>query len=710
MIKLTMLFKNYGLTEGKAMLDTNTILNAFPGLVYAYKADSDKIIYMNNSAKELLGNSIGKTRTETLNGILTLRHDMRPYRIYTGGDVTVGIYSAVNGMTYAVYSSREDTGDGEIIVETAVDITDAEEERKEYRVRLNREHLIVSCIMELQDNKPFDDTIDKILQLTGNFLEAEHVYLFKYENEFMVKTHSWCGKNSSSPEIVQKIKMLDVFKNHTSTVINDVRELKKEYPEGYLFLQHMGIKNLIAAPIYVDSEFVGVIGADNLPNRNMDDGKSIFLTLSAFISTVIVRDRASNALRRLSYVDTLTGIYNRNKFIEDCDILAQDGETNFGVVYMDLNGLKEINDKNGHGEGDSAIKEIAAVIRSVFGKYDCYRIGGDEFAVICRNTDEETFNLLIDEFARQNDNSKHKIAVGYRYSQSAGDINEVVKAADENMYRDKKAFYRHTGQYGRYRVRNDSYIAISTPERIKNLMRDNRFVIWFQPRFSAVTNEMCGSEAFIRFFGEDGMIVSPMDFIPEMEENDTIHLLDLYVFRRVCEYLAGWIKKGRKALPVSINMSHSTLEKPNIIENIMEIWYDYNVPKELIVIEVSENHDRGGITDIAEILSELKKSGFRLAIDNFGSKYADLYLFAELKFDILKLDGDMVYKIETDKKTQLLSTSIMQICHNENIRIVAAGVENEQELTALREIGCDEVQGYYFDKPMSWDKFENKYL
>ena len=314
------------------------------------------------------------------------------------------------------------------------------------------------------------------------------------------------------------------------------------------------------------------------------------------------------------------------------------------------------------------------------------------------------------EFTEVIAESKYTTSIGYRYSTEKGDIHEVVKAADENMYRDKKAFYRHTGQYGRYRVHNDNYIAISTPERIKDLMKNDRFVIWFQPRFSALTGELCGSEALIRFFGEDDMIVSPMEFIPEMEDNDTIHLLDLYVFRSVCEYLADWLKKGKKATPVSINMSRSTLEKPNIIENLMEIWYDYNVPKELIIIEVSENQDRGGVTDIAEVLGDLKKSGFRLAIDNFGSKYADLYLFAELKFDILKLDGDMVYKIKTDKKTQLLSTSIMQICHNENIRIVAAGVENEQEFKALKEIGCDEVQGYHFDKPMSWDKFRDKYL
>ena len=110
------------------------------------------------------------------------------------------------------------------------------------------------------------------------------------------------------------------------------------------------------------------------------------------------------------------------------------------------------------------------------------------------------------------------------------------------------------------------------------------------------------------------------------------------------------------------------------------------------------------------MLSELKKRGFQIAIDNFGAKYADLYLFTELKFDILKLDRDLVYKIENDDKTRLLSESIAQICHNEEIKLIAEGVENEKELQKLIEIGCDEAQGYLFDKPMSWNWFEKKYL
>ncbi|MCC8160872.1 MAG: EAL domain-containing protein [Oscillospiraceae bacterium] len=241
-------------------------------------------------------------------------------------------------------------------------------------------------------------------------------------------------------------------------------------------------------------------------------------------------------------------------------------------------------------------------------------------------------------------------------------------------------------------------------------MRDERFVIWFQPRFDINTGKFCGSEALVRFFDDDGIIITPMDFIPEIEQMETVHLIDFYVFRRVCEYISEWHKAGKKVKPISVNMSHRTMLKQSFVENLMNILYTNDVPKELVVIEVTEERETGGLSDVAEVLKDLKKHGFRIAIDNFGSKYADLYLIADLKFDILKLDGDMIYKMRTDRKASYLARSIVDICHEENIKIVAEDVESDEEMNILRDISCDEVQGYLFDKPMSWDKFEEKYL
>lgn len=415
-------------------------------------------------------------------------------------------------------------------------------------------------------------------------------------------------------------------------------------------------------------------------------------------------------LIEMSYIDTLTDLYNRNKFIEDTEAMKRLEKSDFGVLYMDLNGLKAINDKKGHNAGDKALKELANVIVEIFGREHAYRVGGDEFVVLCPGVREKDFLKDIEKINERISQMELTSAIGYQYAENSNDIDEIVRMADEKMYIDKKYFYRNQKETSRYRFRNDTFSAISTPDLLKKLISEERFVIWFQPRFSVHTGKFSGSEALIRFFDDDDVLVSPMDFIPQMEDNETIHLIDFYVFRHVCEYISGWLKSGKTVKPVSVNISHKTMMKPNFIENIMNIWYDYNIPKELVIIEVSDEKEKGGVGEVVDILMSLKKCGFRIAIDNFGSKYADLYLFSDLKFDILKLDGDMVYKIETDKKAHILSTSIAQICHNENIKIVAEGVENKKALEIMRDMGCDEVQGYFFDKPMSWNKFEEKYL
>ena len=677
------------------MVNTSDILNSLSDIIYAYDAKTKDVVYMNEPAKELFGDC-GKAE-----------------ELFSSDGNADEYKCDVKGRIYAV---RQKETEGDIVV-TASDVTSYAKKKNELEKRLEREHIIVSCILEMHKNKPFKETIEYILQMISKFLEADKAYLFEYNGETISNTYRYVSKNEEpDTELFKNLnahiidRWMSTFTNGECVVIEDIEDIKDRSPEGYKLLKEANVHRLLAAPIYVKGKLAGFIGIDNLPSERLEEGGLFFEAIGDFVSMMIVRDDNEQLLRKMSYTDTLTNIYNRNKFIKDCEAMAEANETNVGVVYMDLNGLKEINDKRGHHEGDKALINMAEIISDVFEENTVYRVGGDEFVVFCHAVDETEFNKQVEALKKRLDKSEYKSAVGSQYAGEGSDIQEIIKIADENMYKDKMYFYRNSGQSKRYRARNDIFASISTADRIKKLINEERFVIWFQPRFTADGEEFCGSEALIRFFGEDDMIVSPMDFIPELEDNETIHLIDFYVFRHVCEYLSGWIESGKNVKPVSMNISHVTLRKPNFIESFMEIWYDYNVPKELIIIEVSENQDKGGISDIIDVLTELKKCGFQLAVDNFGSKYADLYLFADLKFDILKLDGDMVYKIETDKKTQLLSMSITQICHNENIRIVAERVENEQELEALRQIGCDEVQGYLFDKPMSWNWFEEKYL
>lgn len=698
------------------MLDIYSILDAFTELVYVADTETHEILYINKAGREVFGNCEGKKCYEVLQGKKSKCSYCPVDKLNEKEFYEWSHKNEVTGKMYTLRDKIVNWNGRKAQMEIAFDITESELYKQDLETRLDIDHFFVQCILETYDCKPFDEAMNDLLAMIGNFLEADRVYVFDYYGGKMKNTHEWCA-DGVEPQIdaLQSLdaSMIDrwilTFKNGDCVITEDIEEIKECSPDEYEELTRQKIHSLVTAPLYDNGNLIGYIGVDNPPKEKINKSEKFFTVFSYFVSSMVIKSNSEKILRKMSYTDALTGLYNRNKFIEDCETMPKEDKSKLGVLYMDLNGLKKINDLDGHDKGDEALKFMAEALVKAFGLERSYRVGGDEFVAICRKMSGEDFLMRVNQLRGILDEIEYSSAIGYHYSNEECDVEELVRAADEKMYHDKKSFYRYQ-KSGRYRSDNDIFMALSNPNAIKKLIEEERFVIWFQPRFDVKTGEFCGSEALIRFFDEDDVIVSPVDFIPDLEDNSTIHLIDIYVFRHICEYISGWLEQGKEVKPVSVNMSHRTLMKPNFVENIMNIWYDYNIPKELIIIEVSEDKDRGGIADVVDILSDLKKRGFKIAIDNFGAKYADLYLFADLKFDILKLDGDMVYKIENDEKTRLLSRSIAQICHDENIDVVAEGVENEVEFQFLKEIGCDEVQGYLFDKPMSWNKFQEKYL
>ena len=696
------------------MTDIYGILDYLSEIVYISDPETYEILYMNKTGTDIFGDCIGKTCHEAIwrnsdtcgaCGKDTSEKEFAEWQMNEPKD----------GRTYNVRSKIITAKDRKVRLSVIIDVTDSAKAQNDLEMRLAMEHFIVSCIIEMHKNRPIEETLGTVLAMTGKFLEADRVYIFDCDSLHMSNTYEWCAdcvepliKSMQNVDIHLIDRWRQYFARGECVMIKNVEELKDSSPDEYKILADQNISSLVAAPLDWSGSMKGYVGIDNPRKYKIYRTSTFFEALSFFISSMFIRSQTEERLRRLSYLDTLTNLFNRNKFIEDCS--KDPKNESVGIVYMDLNSLKAINDEQGHTFGDMAIKTLASIIISSFGDYDIYRVGGDEFVIICHGIAEEKFNERIAELRSRIDESDYNSAIGYCYSSECSDINELVKTADEQMYLDKKYFYRNRDDSGRYRFRNDTFTAFSTPELLKNLIKENRFAIWFQPRFYVNERTFSGSEALVRFYDDDGMLVSPLDSIPEMEDNKTIHIVDLYVFKHVCDYLSQWISEGREVKPVSVNMSHRTMLMPNFTENFMNIWYDYNIPKDLLIIEVTEDRERGGVAKVVDILTDLKKRGFKIAIDNFGSKYADIYLFADLKFDILKLDGDMVYKIETDKKAWILSESISQICHRENIKIVAGGVENDKELDMLKKMGCDEAQGYLFDKPLPWNEFEEKYL
>lgn len=697
------------------MLDIYYVLDAISEIVYVSDAETHEILYINEAGKKILGDCLGETC----------------YKLFHGDDEKCVDCPCLNceglseyirknlrtDKTYLVKHKDTVWNDRKAYLDIAYDVTNTEEIQKRLEQRLDMEHILVSCMVEMHKNKPFEESFTNLLGMIGKYLEADKVFVFSYDENKLSDIYEWnnkgiCPRAEELKNLNQEIldDWLPTYNRNETIIINDIEELKEISVDAYHQAVKSGVKRLVASPIGDNGKNIGFIGASNLPEEKITQSVAFFEALDYFVVSMIICEKSAKKLRELSYIDSLTGLYNRNKFTEETEKIMNGCKCGLGVLYMDLNGLKEINDNCGHSGGDNALKDIAGVIVESFGRECSYRVGGDEFVVLCYGVTDKEFTAQITAFRNLIAEMKYKVSIGVHYSKDSSDIDEVIKIADEKMYQDKKYYYRNNGQSARYRFYNDTFVSFSTQEKLKKLIQEERFVIWFQPRFSTNDGRFCGSEALVRYFDEDDTIVSPLDFIPAMEYNETVHMIDFYVFRHVCEYISGWIAAGKKIKPVSVNISHCTIVRPNFMENLMDIWFDYDIPKESIVIEVSEDKVEGGLSDVLDKLVQLKNNGFHIAIDNYGAKYADLFLFSEVKFDTLKLDRDLVHKLESDETTCMISKSVINLCKVYNISVVAEGVENDSEYDILKEMGCDEVQGYLFDKPMSWNRFEEKYL
>lgn len=347
-------------------------------------------------------------------------------------------------------------------MEIAFDITDSVNEKKRLQNRINRDHILIECIRELYQNHETVEAINHVLRLIGETFEAERSYVFYMENDEMSNIAEWC-REGTEPQIenLQHLSRSEyewwfqLYDEQLDIIIKDVEELKELNSAEYQLVVNQGIKRLILIPLERYGKFGGMIGLDNLATDAFGDAATFLRTLSYFIMLAIRRNEDEKILYELSYLDTLTMFYNRNRYIQDVEKLSNQ-ECPVGVVFIDLNGLKEINDQMGHDAGDELLRICAKTIQSSMGAGHLYRVGGDEFVIICINVEKADFKAMVQKLKENLQTSKCEAAVGYQWTDTCRHLKAIIKAADEYMYEDKKNFYQRHPSSGRHHQKEDS--------------------------------------------------------------------------------------------------------------------------------------------------------------------------------------------------------------------------------------------------------------
>lgn len=354
-----------------------------------------------------------------------------------------------------------DWEDKDARMEIAFDITDSVNEKKQLENRINRDHILVECIRELYQNHETIDAINHVLRVIGETFEADRSYVFYMENDEMSNIAEWC-KEGVPPEIdnLQHLSRSEygwwfqLYDEQLDIIVKDVEELKKVNPAEYELVANQGIGRLILIPLERYGKFGGMIGLDNLAAGEFDNAAAFLRTLSYFVMLAIRRNEDEKVLYELSYLDALTMFYNRNRYIQDIEELSKQ-ENSAGVAFIDLNGLKEINDHMGHSAGDELLKVCAKTIQNSVNTGNLYRVGGDEFVAICLNVEKAVFKGMIQKLKENLRNSECEAAVGYQWTDTCLQLKAIIKDADHYMYEDKKDFYQRRSSSGRYRYQID---------------------------------------------------------------------------------------------------------------------------------------------------------------------------------------------------------------------------------------------------------------
>lgn len=697
----------------------HTLLNDISELIYVSDINTYDLLYMNSTGKETF--HIDKLEGEKCYKVLQGLDSPCPFcnnkQLRPGNIVTWEITNPVTNRHYLLKDKLVDWSGKLARVEIAFDMTDQNAEKQALKQALDAERMILQCVKQLYEGTDLGGTFRNVLSEIGTFFDADRIYIFEIREDKMYNTYEWCAQGINSEMAMLQgmdTTLIDrwrpFFDQHQCVVIKDLEEIKETNPKEYRELSVQKIHSLIAAPLEKDGKLSGYIGVDNPPSEKIYSISSILQTLRYFLMSMMRRMEDEGLVTELSFNDMLTGFYNRNRYMKDLAAMIL-LEESVGVVYLDMNGLKDMNDRYGHYYGDQILLECSRKIKSVFQCGDLYRIGGDEFVIIVHPAVKKEFEDDVMELKNSFSlDTRYSVAIGSRWSEVSGDLPKLVAEADSLMYEDKRQFYRRTLSTDRYRHYNDDVLGLTDPQNVQMMIDRGQFLVFLQPKVSFANKVLVGAEALVRLQTLEGNIIPPDEFLPILEDSKLISKIDFFVFEFICSKIAHWQAEGKSFVPVSVNFSRYSLPERDFIQHLDRLTSQYSVDKKWLDIEITETVEGAVGFDVGLLVDQIRSAGYSVSIDDFGVHYANMALFSDIEFDTLKIDKSLIDHISTNHKAEMVVESLVGICKKLGIHTIVEGVETEDQYDALLRIGCEVAQGYLFSRPVPVIDYEMRYL
>lgn len=492
------------------------------------------------------------------------------------------------------------------------------------------------------------------------------------------------------------------------------------------FSSRFGIFSVLTAPLIVRDEVIGSICFYRLSpgcaftEMYVDFAQKLSIAVSAALENASLYDnlkKMDEEIRHLAYHDALTGLPNRRLFTS---LLTHEltqsrrHDKKMAIFFLDLDRFKDINDTLGHEAGDELLKQVAHRLKSVVRAGDTIaRIGGDEFNIILADIDHVEViaaiaQKIVECFRKTFIIAGHELHMSTSlgisiYPDDSEEISILLSYADIAMYHAKKEG-RNTYQF------YDPEINFRTIERMRmnslllHSVERGELTVHYQPQIDIKTKDVIGAEALVRWNHPAMGLIDAAEFIPLAEETGFVASIDEWVLRTVCEQVKLWQDAGLYAC-VTVNLSSRQLQSPQLVAKVSQIFNDTGVSPEYLNFEITESVAMQNIESTAERLKELSEMGVHINIDDFGTGYLSLNYLKRLPIECLKIDRSFIRDIVGDSDDRTIISAVTAMAHKMRLRVIAEGVETQEQFSFLRFAGCDEVQGYLFSRPLPAENF-----
>lgn len=570
----------------------------------------------------------------------------------------------------------------------------AEQEKQEemLEARYFQNDIVATAFEIFEKTNNFEVAIHLLLKVIGVRLELDRITIVQTDikDREIYSDYQW--NREGIPKVLETVRHFD--KEDFLTVFNDFDE------NGVLVLQHDHMER------YSESSTKILI---------QGEAKTIVCV------AMYCEGRYTGAITRMEH-DTLTGLISFGRFHEEVErIILANKTSDYMMIYTDFENFKYFNYKYGYTLGDQVLKDFCSfIIGKTEEKHNLYftRVVSDQFLMFrTASHEKDEYQGIIEETEKINEEfmlrqkekfPKSNVVLRTGIYYVTPECRSTSYAIDAANYVRQKV---KGGEKGSVRFYDDEMQKQRELENeivndMKEAMEQKQFKVYFQPKYSIKSHEITGAEALVRWERDNGTVLSPNAFIPVYENNGKIIDLDFYVFETVVEFIAENLKAGREQVPISINASSLHASDPQTINTYINILKKYNVDPTMVEIELTETAVVSEYESVRKLFDSFQLHGIKTAMDDFGSGYSVLNTIVDIPVDVIKIDrGFITSCLETDRGIYFLK-HLIDMIRNLGYQIICEGVETDEQIEILRQIGCDEIQGYWYSKPLSMEDYK----